>query len=314
MQSSLWLHSVEKPWRAATDTPASEGPVTMLLPLEIRALEWLAENATGIGCIAELGTFIGGSTCALARGLLRNPAPLAKTARIHSYDRFVHIGKNMGTYMARDAMGSQAGEDDRAFGASFVNIYTRNIAPYADRVVVNNCDILKARWSGRPIEILFLDICKSFHLSDHVTAEFFPSLVPQHSILVQQDYLDFRVPWIHVTMEYFHDHFEMVDLIWGGSAVFRCLEPIPQEKLAAPIRYALPAHRQLALMDKAIERMAVPAERRMLELSKALLVSDLHGVAAAIQYVEQRAATYGDDTHASGCAQEMLENLRKQAG
>ena len=220
----------------------------MLIPDELRLLNYLADNYyTGAGAIIDAGSFLGGSTVALAEGLRRN---LQRSGRpeqklIHSYDRFQVEEWTLGTFFHPPV---QAGD-------SFRDLFDRNIADYADLVEVHEGDIRNFQWSGRPIEILFIDIAKHWTTCDWVTAQFFPSLIPGRSIIVQQDYLYHHwVAWLHVTMEYYADYFEIVCDTELNSVAFLNTRRIPADVLRNKTVESLSIAEKAELMERAARR------------------------------------------------------------
>lgn len=224
-------------WRKRDLPSAVTSVPTMLIPDELRLLHYLAEEwYTGAGAIVEGGCFLGGSTVALADGLRRNlhltsDVNTARGAngngveavRIHSYDCFQIEGWNIGTYFPATAKE----------GESFRPLFDRNVAAYADLLEVNEGDVRDQRWTGGPIELLFVDIAKHWTTCDWITWQFFPHLIPGKSLVVHQDYLYTQwVAWLHVTMEFYADYFEYVCDTGVNSVVFRCTRRIPEDVFA----------------------------------------------------------------------------------
>jgi hypothetical protein len=101
-----------------------------------------------------------------------------------------------------------------------------------------------------------------------VTRELFPHLIAGRSIVVQQDYLyDTWTGWLHVTMEYYADHFEYVCDTGQNSVVFRYTSTIPAEKLEPDTVAGLSREEKVALMDRAAARFP-PAQRAVLAAAK----------------------------------------------
>jgi hypothetical protein len=151
---------------------------SMLSGPERALLFLLARNhVDGRGAIVDAGCFVGGSTLSLAMGLRENRR--AGATRIHSYDLFRYYSWGMQGYLD-DVPGV-------AEGADLLPVFRKNIAGYEDLVVVHPGDVLAERWPGEAIEVLFIDIAKTWDLNHHVARTFFPSLVPGHSVVVQQD-------------------------------------------------------------------------------------------------------------------------------
>ncbi len=243
-----WLH---RPLPAAiTSVP------TMLVPDELRLLHYLAdEYYTGSGAIIDAGSFLGGSTVALADGLRRNLWRRGRPVErlIHSYDRFEVEEWTRGSYFPADA------------GDSFRPLFDRNIEPYETLIEVHAGDALDVEWSGGPIEILFIDIAKHWRVCDRITWTFFPHLIPGHSIVVQQDYLYHHwVAWLHVTMEYYADYFEYVCDTGVNSVVFRNIRKIPDDVLREHTVESLSIAERIELMDRAIARFDGPQRELML--------------------------------------------------
>ena len=57
----------------------------------------------------------------------------------------------------------------------------------------------RAGLGRRPIALLFVDLSKTLEINDHILKAFFGALVPG-SLVVQQDFLFFRNPWLYPTM------------------------------------------------------------------------------------------------------------------
>jgi hypothetical protein len=129
-------------------------------------------------------------------------------------------------------------------------------------------------WSGDPIEILFVDLAKTWALNSWVVAKTFPCLIPSVSVVVQQDWVHFNEYWVHITMAYFADRFELVETVYGASAVFRCIAPISIAEASVDLK-ALPIAEKLRLIDWCIER-SEPSEREVLKAGRAKCLLD-HG-------------------------------------
>jgi SAM-dependent methyltransferase len=233
---------------------------TMLVPDELRLLNYLADDYyTGQGAIVDAGCFLGGSTVALADGLRRNLrrrwAP--ETKLIHSFDRFEIEEWTLDTYFPA----ARSGE-------SFRSMFDRNIAPYAALVEVHAGDVCSFPWNGGPIEILFIDIAKHWTVCDWVTWQFFPRLIPGRSVVIQQDYLYHHwVAWLHVTMEYYSDYFQVLCDTEINSVAFLCTGNIPEHVLREHTVESLSTSEKIELMDRAANRFT-GAKRELLESAK----------------------------------------------
>jgi SAM-dependent methyltransferase len=251
--TNAWHHRV-------IPAPLADVP-TMLIPDELRLLHYLAdEYYTGEGAIIDAGCFLGGSALALADGLRRNLSRRGCTEEklIHSYDRFEIEGWTIGSFFPETA---QAGE-------SFRPLFEHNIASYAGLVEVHASDVLSHKWSGGPIEILFIDIAKHWTTCDWVTWQFFPHLIPGKSVVIQQDYLYHHwVAWIHVTMEFYSDYFEYVCDTGQNSVMFLNTSRIPVDVLREKTVESLTTAEKIELMDRAASRFT-GKQARLLKSAK----------------------------------------------
>jgi SAM-dependent methyltransferase len=257
-------------WRNQPLPAACTKVPTMLLPAELRLLNHLAREVyDGSGAIVDAGSFLGGSTVALAEGVRRNARWKEKRSEkpIHSYDRFEVEDWTRGVYFPKDV----------AAGTSFREQFERNIAPYADLVEVHAGDITTHPWTGGPIELLFIDVAKHWTVCDSVTWQFFPHLIPGRSYVIQQDYLYHHwVGWLHVTMELYADYFEYVCDTEQNSVLFLNTKPIPPSVLRRHSVESLSVEERSALMDRAAARfegrkrdLLVSAKKHLLEIMPA---------------------------------------------
>lgn len=161
---------------------------TMLTREEMRMLAWLAEHVEAPGAIVDLGCFLGGSTVSLAWGAARGPSP----RRIWSYDRFAIDERHKVRYLYQHGHGFHPGTDARP-------LFDRFTRSFAAAITAVKGDILAQRWEAGPIALLFIDLSKTLEINDHILKTFFGALVPG-SLVVQQDFLFFRNPWLYPTM------------------------------------------------------------------------------------------------------------------
>jgi hypothetical protein len=235
-------------WRTKPVPTPSAGVATMLVPDELRLLNYLADDYyTGEGAIVDAGCFLGGSTVALADGLRRNLQRRQRAAEklIHSFDRFQVEAWTLGTYFPESVR----------TGDSFRPQFDRNTVRYGDLVEVHEGDVGAFAWTGGPIEILFIDIAKHWTVCDWVTWQFFRHLIPGKSVVVQQDYLYHHwVAWLHVTMEFYAPYFEYVCDTGVNSVVFLNTRRIPEGVLREHTVGSLTTPERIELMDRAARR------------------------------------------------------------
>ncbi|HVT03756.1 MAG TPA: class I SAM-dependent methyltransferase [Thermoanaerobaculia bacterium] len=258
---STALKNLTEQWRQKPVPAVSATVPTMLVPDELRLLNYLADDYyTGAGCIVDGGCFLGGSTVALADGLRRNlrrrGAPEEKL--IHSYDRFQVEDWTRGIYFPTSTKE----------GENFRDRFENNTAAYSALVEVHGGDITRFPWSGGPIEILFIDVAKHWTVCDWVTWQFFPHLIPGRSMVVQQDYLYHHwVGWLHITMEYYADYFEYVCDTEVNSVAFLHTRRIPESLLREKTVESLSIEEKSSLMDRAANRFT-GKQREMIQSSK----------------------------------------------
>jgi hypothetical protein len=257
-----------RPWRAVAAPSESPAVPTMLSAQELGLLYWLGRDYwSGRGAIIDAGSFLGGSTVALASGI-RDGAVVGERERpaqftgapITVFDMF-----EVETYSLQRGFFDEAPE--LAVGDDFTPLFERNVAAVRTLLDVRPGNILKQRWGGIPIEILFLDVLKMWEINDYVVREFWPSLIPERGIVVQQDYQYGGYPWIAITMELFHEYFERLDDMPHGTVAFRLCGPLPDVREMRLSR-DLPMVEKLALMDRAVDREESPLGRAMLRLSR----------------------------------------------
>ena len=230
--------------------------------------------------IVDAGCFLGGSTAALALGAseaLLEPRPL-----IHSYDLFrvdhsalTHYGALIG---------------DRELGADLLPVFEDAVGEDLLRYVeVHAGDLLAERWGGDPIDVLFVDVAKSWELSDHVAHEFFPALLPGRSVVVQQDYIHEWLPWIHIAMQLLDRSFERVAVVPGSpSVVYACTRAVKPADLPEHLR-ELPKAQLEQLFDDAVAPYD-GEDRSILECARAVMLADFYGGDRAVAHLDALAA------------------------
>lgn len=281
-----------RPWRAVELSENAKAVMTMLSIEERQLLYWAtSEYRTGAGAIVDGGSFVGGSTVPLAEGL----RAAGSGGVVDVYDRF-EVEPYMTDFYFKD-------EDLRA-GESFRPVFDRNTAEVTDLLRVNEGDLLEERWRGEPIEILFIDCAKSWLLNDFIVAEFFPSLIPGRSIVVQQDFVYALCPWVALTMEHLSEYFVPVGFAEYCSVVYLCRREIPRD--LAPVS-ELGLERRLELMECAIARFR-GYPRTVLECARATLFVEQGDLRSAADSLE-RIAVAGTPHHVAQAALEQARSL-----
>lgn len=234
------------PWNAEgySVPDAAQRLKTMLTDEESRLLYWLARDyADGSGAICDLGCFAGGSTARMAAGV----ADAGRETPVHAYDFFSIQDAQKERYLYPAGVPHFDGED-------MLDAVKHVLSPWSRLVRLHKGDIRDATWSGDPIEILFVDAAKTPELADLIAHEFFPAVMPGRSVVVQQDYLHWRQPWIPAQMELLCTTFEIVAWCQLGTVAFRPTVPVTPQKLAAARTTDLPDQEMIDLIKVAIRR------------------------------------------------------------
>lgn len=260
---------IGRPWRDVALPRDAVGIPTMLSKAERRLLYSLARDyASGDCAIVDAGCFLGGSTAALLAGARDRTEPLERP--VESYDLFRVEEFTIPKFFDRSAR----------VGESFRPRYDAHLARFDVPHVVREGDITEIGWSGGPIDVLFLDVLKSWEVNDAVLRDFFPTLVPGRSVIVHQDYGWGDTPWIPITVELMRDSLVLVDWMEWGSHVFFVERELPRDVLADGV-----GGLDLATKIDAIDRAVARAEgwvQGMLEISRTFLVAERDGRQAAL--------------------------------
>ena len=194
---------------------------TMLLPPEQHFLYLLARDYyTGEGDIFDGGICLGGCTSCFAQGLAERDG-LPERKLLHAYDQAL---VTVPPFFAELGIVRKQGE-------STLDLIEANIAamPCRDRIAFHHGDIL-SQTHPESIEIMFLDVCKTQALNLGMQ-KLFSRLIPDKSVLVQQDYTHPWNPYIHATMGHLDEYFEVVGPVWFGSMVYLLKKAIPADVL-----------------------------------------------------------------------------------
>ncbi|HYO84143.1 MAG TPA: hypothetical protein VES20_22250 [Bryobacteraceae bacterium] len=228
-------------------TSHGELPVrSMLMPYELALLHHLArDHYRGCGAIVDAGTLLGLSAHAMSRGLLANPEVSDKAKRIFSFDLFLSEG--MGEHVA----GADPGT------GSVLDRFLQVNRDCLDCCVISPGDLLAMRWSAGPVEIVFIDVAKTWELNRWVVQHWF-SCLAERAWVVQQDYIYFHQYWIALTMQAFSAYFERVEEVFGATVLFRATHRIPASELRIDLQ-SLPLSRKIELLDLAIGNSSASA-------------------------------------------------------
>lgn len=199
---------------------------SMLTPAERDHLFLAARDRfTGQGAILDLGTWLGGSTAALAAGLNENRDQRARVQKVHAFDLF-----ELNSYL-KEAYPYPELADVPA-GASFLHVFQRNLSPWAAHVETHPGDFTKYDQPLGPVELVHVDIMKNWALTNAVLRKFFRDLIPGVSMVLHQDFVHFNTVWIHLVMYRLRDHFDAISHVPGSTTVeFKLRSAIPSSLL-----------------------------------------------------------------------------------
>ncbi len=271
-----------RPWRDVSLPPDAVGIPTMLSKTERKLLYGLARDyAGGDAAIVDAGCFLGGSTAALLAGV-RDRAETWTGPPVASYDLFKVEAYTMSKFFRDDA--------NARVGESFRPRFDANVARFDVPHVVHDGDITRIGWDGGPIDVLFLDVLKSWEINDAVMRDFFPSLVPGRSVIVHQDYGGGYMPWIPITVELMRDSLLLLDWMEWGSHVFFVERDLPADLIEHGVR-GLEVETRFELIDQAVAR-ADGWVRGMLEIDRAALIVERDGKEAGLADLASIAERY----------------------
>ncbi len=206
------------PWRDIADQiPQRARAVPTMLKAEEQALYfWIARDwAKGAGAIVDLGCFAGGSTARLAAGA----EAAGYAAEIHAYDRFSANEKTKENTLYPQGVAPFEGEDIRPLAE-------RLLAPWADMIALYPGDLLQAAGTAAD-RVLAVDAAKSARAADRI------ALIPAGALIVQQDFLHRRQPWLIAQMHLLAGAAVPVAFCAHDCVAFLVTEQIDRDRLAA---------------------------------------------------------------------------------
>ena len=214
-----------RPWCHLDDV--SMGPATgvpsMLNDEETRFYFWLAREMAAIeGHIVDLGCFAGGSTAYLAEGNRQGWGQ----AQLFAYDNFRASEKVKERQLYPKGIAPFE-------GSNILPLSKKILSPWSPRITFRKGRIEEKNWDEGPIALLVLDASKTAETTDQMAEIFFPHLVPGQSLIVQQDELHWKEPWIAAQMQKLQAHFEPLYHVPGGMVAYRCIKAVDAHALNA---------------------------------------------------------------------------------
>lgn len=231
------------PFLKALEVPATakllrerDDPAPGMVSFAERAMliELVRRTWRGEGAIIDGGSFFGSSLVSLAEGMLSGDAlddasgsTFPEGKPIHAYELgYLPAPANPNVDRRREFGGVEY-----FMGDSFLPILEAAASPYRELVSLHIGDLLEESWPEAPIEIAFIDVCKTIRLNAHISREFYPALIPGASTLINQDFFFDRLPWIKVTMGYLKDYFRWEGLVFSSS-VYSNVKAVPPDVAA----------------------------------------------------------------------------------
>jgi hypothetical protein len=102
---------------------------------------------------------------------------------------------------------------------------------------------------------LVLDASKTPETMDRMAEIFFPYLIPNVSVIVQQDELHWKEPWIAVQMEKLKDYFEPLCHVPSNTIAYLCIKKIDHDALAAGAVSGLQDAAMITALTDAVRRL-----------------------------------------------------------
>ena len=90
---------------------------------------------------------------------------------------------------------------------------------------------------------------------DRMTENFFPHLIPDQSVIVQQDELHWKEPWIAVQMQMMSSYFQPLCHVPGGLIAYRCIKKIDDAALMAGRVDGMTDAEMIAALSRAARRL-----------------------------------------------------------
>jgi hypothetical protein len=241
------------------------GAIGMLSAGERALLFNLArDHYRGDGIIIDAGLFLGASTLAFGAGLEANPVTPRAAERWGRPMRSFELGivnPGMLRIFAKNGIGA-----DLALDSSFEPLLRERLQPVAHLTELRVGDVMKTGHVDEPVEILFLDLLKLPEIATYCLREYFTKLVPG-AFVIQQDYFIESLPFIKTMQETFAAYFEFIGAV-GASGVFRLVQPIPAEAIAAYSDPGPAPEDHVRCAEVALTRAASRPRAFLMELSR----------------------------------------------
>ena len=202
------LHNIVYLAHNQTD-PIAKIPSMMTIQEQALLYNIASSYFCGDGSIIDAGHFLGASTYSFGLGLEANSSInyLDKNEKKYIYSYDLGLWWDSWTELAKS--GKWLPYFDlfpecyklKSFD-SFIPVFKKACTQYLPIIDIHTGDIrplLAKEGFSHSIEVLFLDICKLPSLNHMVSKTFFPKLIPNKSVLIQQDFLNRNASMKNVT-------------------------------------------------------------------------------------------------------------------
>lgn len=197
---------------------------SMLSAEELKFLYFYSlQQYSGLGWIVDLGCRFGASTLYICKGLEINKRINFKESKIFVSDLFEWDHEC--EYQLADIV-----DKDYYKNNGYLNLFKDNLKDYLENIEIQ-VDLLNG-WKAEPIEFLFIDAMKNLDTTQQVLKSFYPFLIPNKTLIYQQDFDHYLTPWVHV-ISFMHRNYMRVyrDLAQSGGTCFILKEKIPDNLL-----------------------------------------------------------------------------------
>jgi len=177
--------------------------------------------------VLEIGSFLGGSTRAIASGMQVNPSRLDRS-KLHTFDKFDNYYKpeqllNFLSPLFDSGALKEEARDQIKHSSDFMNVFRlihreheyypiikqkRGVLPDKVEDAVNVANIFKLE-PGLMLDAVFVDGCKSWYGTKYFMREISPRVSPG-TYFIFQDYGAFTCFWIPVFVAMMQDYFKLV--------------------------------------------------------------------------------------------------------
>ncbi|ELS05404.1 hypothetical protein Xen7305DRAFT_00051480 [Xenococcus sp. PCC 7305] len=243
------------------------------------------------GLMFDAGLFFGASTLCFGKGLQNNPNFKIVTPKIKPIQSFemgtcTSYSANLINELYPDLLEIRAGDN-------FLPFLRKNIQSVNSLSHLHEGDIVtKMQYlPDYTYEVVFLDVLKNSDINDAVIKKVFPQMIPGRTILIQQDFVHEWLPFIHVSMGYLKDYFELL-FTCSASAFYLNIKPVPKDILNCSFYQDFEPDELLKFFDLSIDPQFNEAEKYRIDLAKSVLITQKFGKLEALDFLQKCQENY----------------------